>query len=307
MRIQQSRINNPQIYLYELSPGDSFYIAAPIAPKDGIRLQLYGFEIEGQSRVPIPRHSATTLNANGKWILRKDLPKEPRSFEHEFHVVDWHGNDHYGTCWQTRMCYMRELIPPAEICFTLDNGTLYSPMFSLSPEIMESVKLSVNIMLEMFGSCEIWTSEKMPVSPPVRKREVPWEILRKGSRDREAWEKYVTQIIKERPEKQRNIIKQRHEHLWKQSPDFCVLGTQNFWGYVVYGFPEQDLYVFECNQPNNATYVFRGDWEAASQLTKTEILSGHLQETRIFHTDQWRENVRKVILNYKNDQVKQLA
>ncbi|NCB26701.1 MAG: hypothetical protein EOM62_14710 [Bacteroidia bacterium] len=301
MRIQQSKIRNPQLYLYELSPGDSFYIATPIAPEDSTRLQLYGFQVEGQPRVPIPRRNATTLNADGRWMLRKDLPKEPRSFEHEYHIVDWHGNDHYGTCWQTRKCYQRELIPPAELCFTLDNGTLYSPLFQLSGEIMESVKLAINVMLEILGRCEIWTSEKVPVAPPIKQREVPWEILRKGTRDREAWEEYVTRITEERPQTQRNIIKQRHEHLWEQTPDFCVLGTQSFWGYVVYGFSDRNLFVFECNQPNNATYVFRGSWEAASQLTKTEILAGHLHEARLFHTEQWRENVRKLIINHSHE------
>lgn len=298
MRIQQSKIRNPQLYLYELSPGDSFYIATPISPEDGTRLQLYGFQIEGQPRVPIPRRSATTLNADGRWVLRKDLPKEPRIFEHEYHIVDWHGTDHYGTCWQSRMCYQRELIPPVELCFTLDNGTLYSPLFQLSGEIMDNVKLAINVILEILGRCEIWTAEKVPVAPPIKQREVPWEILRKGTRDRKAWEEYVNKITEDRPQAQRNIIKQRHEHLWKQAPDFCVLGTQNFWGYVVYGFSDRNLFVFECNRPNNATYVFKGRWEAASQLTKTEILDGHLHEARLFHTEQWREHIRKLILNH---------
>ena len=79
------------------------------------------------------------------------------------------------------------------------------------------------------------------------------------------------------------------------APDFCVLGSQNFWGYVVYGFTALNLFVFECNEINNATYAFRGDWEAASKLTKTEVLSGHIQETRVYHSDKWYENTRKLI------------
>lgn len=48
--------------------------------------------------------------------------------------------------------------------------------------------------------------------------------------------------------------------------------------YVVYGFTALNLFIFESNEINNATYAFRGDWEAASKLTKTEVLSGHVQE-----------------------------
>lgn len=302
MRIQQSKIGNPHRYLYELSPNDNFYIATPITTEDSAYLQLYGLQIEGQPRIPIPRKSSTKLNANGKWIPRTDLPKEPRSFERDYHIVDWHGNDHYGTCWQTRMCYQRELLPPVELYFTLENGTLYSPLFKFCDEIMENVKLAINVMLEILGRCEIWTSERVPVAPPIKQREVPWEILRKGTCDRKVWEEYVTKITEERPLAQRNIIQQRHEHLWRQDPDFYILGTQNFWGYVVYGFSDRNLFVFECNLPNNATYVFKGNWETASKLTKTEILTTHLQEARLFHTEQWRENIRKLIVNYdQND------
>ena len=56
-----------------------------------------------------------------------------------------------------------------------------------------------------------------------------------------------------------------------------------------------NLFVFECNEINNATYAFRGDWEAASKLTKTEVLSGHIQEARIYHSNKWYENTRKLI------------
>ncbi len=196
------------------------------------------------------------------------------------------------------MCYQRGLVPPTELCFTLDNGILYSPLFQLSEAIMGDVKLAINVMLEMLGRCEVWTSEKVPVKPPVKQLEVPWEILRKGTHGHKTWEEYVNKIIEERPQAQRSIIKQRHEHLWKQSPDFCILGTQSFWGYVVYGFSDKKLFVFECNQPNNATYVFKGSWEAASQLTKTEILAGNLYEARLFHTVQWQENLQKLIANH---------
>ena len=93
------------------------------------------------------------------------------------------------------------------------------------------------------------------------------------------------------------MIRKHHEHLWQMSPDFCVLGSQNFWGYVVYGFSTLNLFICECNEINNATYVFKGNWEAASQLTKTEVLSSHMQEKRIYHTEKWYENTYKLIVS----------
>ena len=49
------------------------------------------------------------------------------------------------------------------------------------------------------------------------------------------------------------------------------------------------------NEVNNAPYVFNGDWKSASRLTKTEVLSGHVQEARIYHTEKWYERTGKLI------------
>lgn len=298
MQIRRKRIRNPQRYLYELSEGESFYLAVPVKSEDLRSLRFYGLE-EGTTKIPIPRKPVTEANANGKWIPLKHLPKEERTIEHEYHRTDWQGGDHYGTCYQTRECYQRKFIPPTEIAFTVEGGVVYSPLLQNSDENNDTIKTTMNLLLEMFGKFEIWSQEKTPVTPPEKQQSVPWEILKPGTKLQKDWETYVTEIITQRPKKQRKVIKQHHEFLWEQKPDFCVVGSQNFWGYVVYGFQKKDLYIFECNKPDNATYVFRGDWKAASQLTKTEILSGHVQEKRIFHTDHWKENLRKLIAKYE--------
>lgn len=295
MIITQANIRKPQCYLHTLYPGDKFYIAVPLKEEDYTRLRIYGILPNSPARIPMPRRSATTMNANGKWKARKDLPKEQRSFEHDFHIVDWHGTDHYGTCWQTRWCYQRELIPPTELAFVIEDGILYSPLLMNTDSNLDKIKIAINVALEMLGRCEIWTEERAPAVPPVEQAEVPWEILRPGTEIRDNWERYIEKILERKPKSQQTIIRQRHEHLWRMSPDFCVLGSQNFWGYVVYGFTNLKLFIFESNEVNNATYIFRGDWEAASKLTKTEILSGHIQEARIYHNNKWYAKVSKLI------------
>lgn len=301
MQIRTKRIINPQRYLYALQPSDKFYIAVPLEAEDDLRLQFYGLFPGAPARIPIPRRSATRMNANGRWKLLKDLPKEERFFEHDYHVVDWHGTDHYGTCWQSRWCYQRELIPPTELAFIIEDGVLYSPLLENTDNNFTCIKAAMNIALEMLGRCEVWTAERAPAVPPVKQTEVPWEILRPGTRCQDDWAQYIGKTIVHKPKGQQAIIRRRHEHLWHLTPDFCVLGSQNFWGYVVYGFTKLNLFIFECNDVNNATYIFRGDWEAASQLTKTEVLSGHLQEARIYHTDSWYENTRKLISRFRRE------
>ncbi|NLO84905.1 MAG: hypothetical protein GX096_05700 [Clostridiales bacterium] len=277
---------------------EKLYIAVPLSQEDNEMLSLYGFDLstyEGDKRIPIPLRKASKVNANGYWIVHKGRPKEPRIFERAYHIVDWHGNHHSGTCFQTRMCYQRTLACPKEITFHIENDVFYSPKYTNCDEDMEDIRLAMNITLEMFGHCETWTEEKAPVNPPINQMEVPWEILRAGSKEKEIWKDYVSATTKSLSKSNQTIIKDRHEHLWARNPDFCVLGAQNFFGYVVYGFRDRNIYVFECNSPDNATYVFKGHWEQASRLTKTEILSNKLQEARIFHTQNWKERINKAI------------
>ncbi len=294
MIITRRRIINPQRYLYALHPGDSFYIAIPLEAEDYLRLQAYGITPDAPARIPTPRGTATVMNANGRWRIIRNRPKELRILEHDYHTVDWRGNDHYGICFQARWCYQRELLPPAELAFVVENNVLYSPLLKNSDGNLKEIKVAINVALEMLGRCEIWTSERAPAMPPIKQIEVPWEILRPGT-DQDSWRRYIDNTVERKPTSQQIVIRQRHEHLWQLNPDFCVLGTQNFWGYVVYGFTDRNLFVFECNEINNATYAFRGDWEAASKLTKTEVLLGHIQEARIYHSDKWYENTRKLI------------
>lgn len=301
MQIVNKRIIQPQRYLYALHPGDKFYIAAPLTAADYARLEYYGILPNQAAVMPIPNRAATQANANGRWHVLKHLPKEMRSFEQAYHIPDWHGNYHDGICWHHRMCYQRELIPPTELAFSIADGVLYSPLLENTESEFPKIKAAMNVELEMLGRCEVWTAERAPAVSPTKQVEVPWEILRPGTSIQGDWKRYIDRIVERKPKGQQTVIRQRHEHLWHMSPDFCVLGTQNFWGYVVYGFTALNLYVFECNEINNATYIFRGDWKAASQLTKTEVLSGHVQEARIYHTDKWYENTRKLITSSRKD------
>lgn len=196
MNITRSRIIKPQRYLFALHPGDKFYIAVPLQVEDYPRLQSYGLLPESPARIPIPRGAATRMNANGKWKTLKDLPKEERLFEHDYHIVDWHGTDHYGTCWQSRRCYQRELIPPTELAFIIEDGVVYSPLLENADNKFTYIKAAMNIALEMLGRCEVWTAERVPAVPPVKQTEVPWEILPPGTRIQNDWAQYIDELLR---------------------------------------------------------------------------------------------------------------
>lgn len=174
MDITRKRIINPQRYLYGAAPRAINSISPYRWRRRTTRVFSFtGLLPDSPARIPIPRRAATTLNANGKWKVLRDLPKEKRSFEHDYHIVDWHGNDHYGTCWQSRWCYQRELVPPTELAFIIENGVLYSPLLLNTDSSFTIIKAAMNIALEMLGRCEVWTAERAPAVPPVKQTEVP--------------------------------------------------------------------------------------------------------------------------------------
>lgn len=295
MEIRKNRILNPRRYLFMLCTGDYFHVSASLSAEDIQRVQSYGIKPDGKARIPEPKGPATGANADGKWVVIRNKPKVMRSVAHAYHVIDWHGDDHYGTCYQSRLCYQRNLIPPTNLAFVVENGVLHSPLFENREEAMPEIKAAMNIILEMIGHCEIWTAEKTPSLPPVRQYEVPWEILRSGTRDKELLASFIEKSVHHKPKTIQAEIRSRHQFLQDLNPEFCAIGTQNFFGYVVYGYPNLDLFIFESNEINNATYAFRGDWKQASKLTKMEVLTGGIQEARVYHTEQWKKNTSRLV------------
>jgi len=78
-----------------------------------------------------------------------------------------------------------------------------------------------------------------------------------------------------------------------------AVGQAGFHGYVVFGFPDRDLYMLESTKINNATYVFAKNWKLLSQMTKAEILNSALYTDRIIHRKNWHWRVNR-LLNGKN-------
>ena len=222
MLIHKKRIKNPKRYLYEIPEGKNFYLAVKVQQDKFEKANYYGLKEDSALRIPIGRGSATHFNADGKWIVKRDLPLEKRVFEHDYHVVDWHGNDHYGTCYQSRMCYQREYIKPAEIAFSYESGIVLSQQLSNFETCYDNIKLAINVMLEIFGECEIWDENKAPIIPQMKEKFVPWEILRSGTRDNAVWEKHIDAILKNKSKSQQNVIRNRHNFINTLKPALLI-------------------------------------------------------------------------------------
>ncbi len=73
------------------------------------------------------------------------------------------------------------------------------------------------------------------------------------------------------------------------------MGRAGFDGYVIFGFPQKNLFVLENVHSDNATYVFEEDWAELSQMTKAQILSHDLHKDRLIHRRGWPAKVRRLL------------
>ena len=297
MKIIGKKIRNVDKYLFQFQEGENLYIGLQSTEMHSDKLMEYGMRgdlLGTHNFIPRPLSQVADFNANGKWIADKSLPKEKRTFESEYHIVDWHGNDHYGIRYHTRECYQRRFIQPPEVELTYINGLLISPLLVYSQENRSLIQHIINMYLEMFGECEILTEKYVPKTI-VKTERLPWAVLPKGEYPWEKAKLHLDTIINTIPKRHRTIISKRHETIAENVPDFMAIGDEGFFGYVIYGFSKKGIFIFESNRPNNATYVFKGNWKEASKLTKSEILCGQLHEARIIHNQKWNDCIKELI------------
>lgn len=267
-------------------------------PLTGDQAAMLGFEdipLAGASIVPSAEGPATFFNARGKEIIRNDLPMITKSRTINTSWKDWHGHTHHGTQTRSYEAYPREHIaPPGEFLTAVDiaGGIAMATRVIDRTEPEESIAHLLNIYLECFPGFEIVDPS---LAAPVRVQKINWRILPPGKfpfeRAMQALDSYLDQLT----DSDRAVATSRIRTITRHEPDFMAVGLGGFSEYIVFGFTRRHRYVFESPESGNATYIFRNEWEAVSQLTKREILQEQLQEARIIHTSRWALEVSEAI------------
>lgn len=298
MVITKKRIVNVDNVLTEFTENEEVLIILYDAQKFEKILFEIGFETLdlGETILPTPMGSVSRYNADGKYEILKDLPKE--SYTITMDILAFGKYD--TTVIFTRQRYQRRLIdaPSIEITISLDNDgkkIISSPLIKITQENKSSIKHTINLFLEIFKECQIVDKNLISrVKTPTKR--LNWNLLPKGKMNWEKLEKHLDESIKKKPTKTRKDIYARINYINSFEPDFIAMGNAGFNDYVVLGFEEKNLYILENHKPQNATYIFEDNWKNLTQLSKGEILSENLQKGRLLHTSSWRENIKKVIL-----------
>jgi len=299
--IIKNRIRNIWPYLNLFSKGQEIFFSVPISEVDFNRLIEIGFTSElspGEQILPKSIKSISKFNAEGKYIKRKDLPKETVYRQSEWTWKDWGGYEYSKIVDIPYERYQREFIPPPSEELTIfennNEKIILSRGIIISKENEKIIKHLINLFLELFGKCEILTSELLPPFKPQIKK-LNWDILPPGEYPWNRVKNKVKEIIKRQPKGNQPVIRFRIETISNYKPDFIAIGKGGFNNYLVFGFKNKNLYLLESVREGNATYVFRNEWEDLSKLTKKEILTNDLQEDRIIHREGWDTKIKKLL------------
>lgn len=314
MIIKQKRIRNIHRHLKQIPRGNGIIFGISGLDRFTDEIQNIGFTKSmsiGESVLPPGTFGTISqFNADGKYHIHRDKPKETTYRMAEWHWMEWRGR--YDSQERSKIVdipykrYPRTFVSPPSVEFTLVQSAneiplVIGPLLTYTEDNTPLLTHIVNLFLEIFGECQIFT-EKLEAFVTVPVRRLNWNVLPMGKRP---WEKLypeIRPIIQREPEGNRPVIKNRFAKVNSYNPEFIAVGHAGFQGYIVFGFPDRNLYILESTQTNNATYVFNEDWERLSQMTKAEILNNALQTDRIIHRKSWYQRVGTLLNRANNKQ-----
>ena len=257
----------------------------------------------GDTILPAVNGSVTDFNANGRYVVRKDLPKEERYITTvEWTWEEWAGP--YETTTRTedravyRECYQRDFHPPPAAELTIidheDQLLVVSEELTHSATQEDHIRHILNVFLELFGACEIRHADLQTVTPPSI-RKVNWTLLPPGQHPWSRVHQHISRMLRDKAPRSTNPIQNRLNELASFNPNEVYIGEGGFRAYVAYIFNEKGLAVLESILLDNATYVFDRDWQKVSQMTKAQILQSHLHRDRIIHATNWNDRIRELL------------
>lgn len=304
MRINRTQIRNLDRYLNALPPGSTFKIVSEV---DDEMLERMGLELPptpGATALPSVVGRITRFNAEGKWRVRRDLPKEFRFVgSRSWTRTEWRGRDQTveveDTIYIHRWAYPRELIEPPSVELTYvqhDGGRLVvSPELTFQTADADHNKHVINLMLELFRNCEIVRHDLARLTPAAELR-ANWVMLPPGEHPWERIEAHIGYVFAGKTPSVAKAVLDRQKVILAHKPAVTWRGLGGFSDYVAYIFPDRGLVVLESVYYGNALYVLGETWEDLSKLTKAQIIQHQLAERRIVHSKSWVQHLNEALL-----------
>ena len=215
---------------------------------------------------------------------------------------EWHGPyqvEQSGIVDVPYQRYPRTFIPPPSIEIKMavnaqaERVVITEPI-DFVPSNHNAIRHRVNLLLELFGSVDVLTTDLDPLLAASTRR-LNWELLPKGDLPWPKLRRHIEAVLRRLAPDPRTVAEYRLQQLTKHSPLFSAIGHGGFDGYIAFGFRGKDFVVLENLNHGNATYVLGQDWETVSQLSKAEVLSDHRHRDRLVHRKGWARRLNELL------------
>ena len=272
-------------FLDELELKD-FKIGIQVTDGDFKKLNINEFD-EGLLIEPSPSFGQNCArNTNGYSYPDKSKPKENRIINTiEWKWNTWNGEEHSKIVDIWREVYPRIVVPATNVELLLTKNKnnekfIIANLSDAKDKMM--IKQTINMMLEIFGFCEIFTGNLELITSRNNIKRCNWELLPKGIRA-----KVNEKTKKETKESKRRDFNQlRLDLLTSYEPSETFVGTGGFTGY--YAFIYNNSCFLESAIYGNATYIMpKNEWKELSKMPKQEVLLTKKLIDKINHNSDW--------------------
>jgi len=306
MIIRRKRIRNLSAYIGGVPVGAEFRPVVELDYTSRKKLARIGFEASptsGDTILPNGIGPVSRFNADGKWQIHRDQPKEERYIRTvRWEWKQWSGRGQYKQCEDFRdihrLCYPRSPLPAPGIELTyLEKGAkafIAAPAYRNQNGNHDAALHVVNLLLELFGACELAKTDLGTFSGIVVKR-LNWKMLPPGKHPWARLKAHLGEVLKRSSENTQSVIFDRQETILSFEPDEQFVGAGGFSDYIAYTFKGRGLVVLESIRKGNAIYVFGLDWAQFSKLTKSEIINSKLHLARLIHTKGWKAKLGAIM------------
>jgi len=158
-------------------------------------------------------------------------------------------------------------------------------IFSKREEAFEKhILFGINILMESNGDADVFDSTATKLDY-IGSLSVDWEIFPPGTRELDI-SRILGRSVKLNQQDKRDF-EERYDFLKSLNPIRFVKGlggSSSYFGAII----REDLVVFENIKYGNAIYVLYEDWQDASKLSRSDIISGSYNYLRIIHSSNWK-------------------
>lgn len=306
MMIRKKRIRSVANYLAGIAVGAELWPVVQLNEGLQKRLSRAGFPGDpkiGDTVLPNAVGPISRFNADGRWKVHRDKPKEERYVRTvRWRWKQWAGGGHQEEHEDFRdiyqRCYPRTHIEPpgVELSYVEQGGDAFivSPVSRNIEGNYEAICHQINLLLELFGECELVKADLNRYTA-LKVNRLNWNMLPPGKHPWPKLHAHLKGCLGRLSENTQSVIFDRQKTILDFEPDEQFIGAGGFSDYIAYVFKDRGIVVLESIRKGNAIYIFGENWAQFSRLTKAEVLNKDLHLTRLIHTKGWKTKFARLM------------